>query len=90
MTAEAKWEWLESALVEGQRIPHDERQAWVDRACSDRPELREDLAALLVASDESPGFLGDLAQELMGPDVRGLLEERSEDSLAAPDRSPPK
>lgn len=38
-------------------LPPGEREAWLDRACAEDPDLRGEVAALLAFEAETPDFL---------------------------------
>jgi tetratricopeptide (TPR) repeat protein len=48
-------------------LPPGERTAFLDRSCSDDPELRAELASLLAAHEASAGFFEGLSRDWVSP-----------------------
>jgi serine/threonine-protein kinase len=60
----------------------EERQAFLDRALGDRPELRAEVESLLAVADRPPGELTAAVEGLLGSVARALENEREEPALA--------
>ena len=64
------WQRLERLLDAGLDVPLEEREAWLQEACSDA-DLRERLRALLAANDRQAGPLDESAEAL----ARAFLDD---------------
>ena len=84
MTEDARWERLEALFGQAVSLPPAERGPWLYRQCSDDPELRDQVAQLVAASDDAPEYLSRLASDLLGSDLDRLLE-RGPHLAEAPD-----
>jgi serine/threonine-protein kinase len=61
-------------------IAPGDRAAFVDRACGDDPELRDDVERLLRAHAKSEAFLGTPATDFVAPLLRHALEATSDEA----------
>jgi serine/threonine-protein kinase len=79
------WDELDRLFDEALDRPPEERSAFLDRACAERPALREELAALLAAEAASEGFLDQEAVSFAAPAYEPEEGESiAADPLAAP------
>jgi eukaryotic-like serine/threonine-protein kinase len=84
MTTEERWDRIESVFAGALEVPRHQRSGWLDDACADDAALREEVDALLAASDEATNFLSDLAKDVVGPDVKRLLRDSSPSDSSGP------
>ena len=84
MSDSGGWDRVEALFDQAVSLPPEERRKLLDRECRDDPDLRRDLESLLSASEESPDYLRRLSNEVLGPNVRDLLNDASESPAEAP------
>ena len=70
-------------------IAPDDRPAFVDRACGDDAELRDDVERLLRAHDKSEAFLETPAADFVAPMLRHALDATEPESPASRSRIGP-
>ena len=70
-------------------VAPDDRAAFVDRACGDDMELRDDVERLLRAHAKSEAFLDTPAADFIAPMLRRALEATSVDAPSTPSRIGP-
>ncbi len=56
-----RWQRLASILDDALDLPPERRDAFLDTACPDDPDLRAEIEALIEADEEAGGFLDDSA-----------------------------
>lgn len=87
MSADPRWEQFEELFERALGVPPAERAAWLVANCGENPELRAELESLLAGSADASAFLKQLGDQMVGPGVRGLVNDA--DSLRTiPDHSP--
>jgi serine/threonine-protein kinase len=83
--SDTDWEELDRLFDEALDRPPDERTAFVEEACADRPRLRKELTSLLAAEAEAEGFLEQEAVSFAAPAYEpDEGESIADDPLAAP------
>lgn len=85
MTSERNWDRVEALFERALGLPPIARRDLMNQECRDDPDLRRGIEALLSASDEAPDYLQRMRDQVLGPNVRDLLDETAEMD-AAPDQ----
>src|SRR5579871_2752148 len=65
--------WLETLFHDALEVPPAERSDFLARACSDDPQLREQVQALITAFEQETGFLETPVLETAGTSVSQML-----------------
>lgn len=83
--SDTDWNELDRLFDEALDRAPDEREAFLDEVCAERPSLRSELESLLEAEAESPGFLNQEVMSFAAPAYEPEEGESiTEDPLAAP------
>ena len=72
-----RWQQIDALFDEALEISVSERAAWLQQACGADEALRDEVASLLAASDESDDFIETAA----APSVANWLDENTPDPL---------
>jgi Tol biopolymer transport system component len=84
MTRDA-WDRMAEVFEELCALSRPDREARLDRLREDDPDLALDLATLLQAVEQAPAFFDGLAESLIRPEVRELLDLTPEELEQASD-----
>ena len=71
----AEWEKVEAIFSEARHKPVEERQAFVESACTGEPALLMEVHRLLRAAESDPGFLEDPFLRIEGGAIAPETEE---------------
>jgi serine/threonine-protein kinase len=83
--SDSEWNELDRLFDAALDRPPEERSAFVEDACADRPRLRDELQSLLAAEAGADGFLEQEAVSFAAPAYEpGEGESIADDPLAAP------
>jgi serine/threonine-protein kinase len=83
--SDTDWEEVDALFDEALDRPPEERAAFLDRECGDRPALRAELESLLAAEAEAPSFFEQEAMAFAAPAYEPEEGESiADDPLAAP------
>ncbi len=72
---------LSALLEQAAALPPDARAAYVDKACNGDDELRETLAALLVAHDAAAGYFERITEQIIGPALVAFAGDSATETL---------
>src|SRR5512143_1621554 len=80
MSVSDRWNRLETVFGQALELPADERKAFVERSCSDEPDLGHEILELLAISEEAGDELRTLVsgevEQLAAMETRGLIGRR--------------
>jgi serine/threonine-protein kinase len=79
-----RWRRIQSVLERALQLRADAREAWLDRACSDDPVLRADVARILAADAEAGGVL----ETISGAVLEQFIEEARQQTTLTQQRQP--
>ena len=71
-----QWREVQSLLDAALDLPSDEREAFLARACADRPALRGEVSELLRACDASSRFLAEPVNQVAAPLLAEVMQAR--------------
>ncbi len=78
------WSRIESLYERAREVPPEERAAFLREHCDDAA-LRDEVASLLAAREEAPGFFEDVAEGALGPLLEKVDEMGEGEAFDPPD-----